>query len=164
GQPGCFLATHAAQKDRHQQRRYLVVGQRTRRCCRNKKLNLLAGKRATVTFLHNDVHCAHEAGSISDWPFPTRAWANVSVKRRVTRGLITGNAQKSAASTANVRHKQNHQSRRGFRPKKATYRHGGSERSGTDWHTDGPGTGRRSRCRGSRFLRSSSCVIGSVET
>src|SRR5262249_48664498 len=115
-QPGCFVATHATQKDCHQQRRYLVVGQRTRGCCTNKKLNLFAGERATVTFFHNDVDCAHEAGSIADWRFSTVM------------------AKKSAASPANGRYSKTINRGGAFGRKKLRTLMVAGEHSGSHWH------------------------------
>jgi hypothetical protein len=59
GEPGSLLAAHAAKENRHQQRGRLIL----RKCpggdAINEELDLLAGQRAAIPFLHDHVNCAH---------------------------------------------------------------------------------------------------------
>ena len=65
GQTLRFLGVHAAEENRHQQRRRLVIGQRASRDPGDEKLNVGAAQDATVAFFPDDVDRAHGAGSIA---------------------------------------------------------------------------------------------------
>ena len=104
GQPGGLLRGHAAQENRHQQRRRLIVGQGAGGDAVDEEPDLVAAERPPVPLRDDDVDGAHPAGSISRlarW-LADRARASTTSSRLSADMSIRGSAAASLQRPASA--------------------------------------------------------------
>src|SRR5262249_19826963 len=71
GEPGGLFGGHAAKKNRHQQHGRLILRKGSSGDAIDEESDLLSGKRAAITLLHNHVNCAHAVRRV--YPAPRSA-------------------------------------------------------------------------------------------
>jgi hypothetical protein len=105
GEPRGFGGAHSPQKNRHQQRGRLVVGQAPRGDALDDELNLLARQRSAIPLLHDHFDCAHEPrqytrlrSTVSEASYGVASWTDLApINRTVSVKTTSPGVQDPAA-------------------------------------------------------------------